>query len=93
VDCSESDVRVLEFDHLGDKLADVSALVRASSLAKIQAEVAKCDVVCANCHRIRTRTRVGDYRHRAWLAAGDLHAETGLESGRTGCGGGHDAAV
>jgi hypothetical protein len=24
------------------------------SFAALQAEVAKCDVVCANCHRIRT---------------------------------------
>ena len=31
---------------------------------EILAEAAKCDVVCANCHRLRSRRR-----HRAWLAS------------------------
>ena len=74
VDCGASDVRVLEFDHLGDKVADVSRLVQGASLDRVRAEIAKCDVVCANCHKIRTRARLGDYRHRAWLAAGGQDA-------------------
>lgn len=48
----------LDFDHRPgeDKLYCVGALW-GSSRATILAEAAKCDVVCANCHRIRTWKR------------------------------------
>ena len=47
----------MQFDHVGtDKLFDISAFGDAT-LAKVQAEAAKCDVVCANCHAIRTWQR------------------------------------
>jgi hypothetical protein len=59
VDCGEKDIRVLEFDHLPQfvKTANVSELA-SSSLARIQAEIAKCEVVCANCHKRRTYGRL-----------------------------------
>ncbi|WMI33749.1 HNH endonuclease [Streptomyces phage Patelgo] len=60
-DCGTDDIRVLEFDHLGDKLYNI-AQMRYYRLEKIQAEVAKCEVVCANCHRIRTYTRANSWR-------------------------------
>jgi hypothetical protein len=61
VDCGEADPVVLEFDHVrGAKVAHVSRLVkRAVSLARLQAEMAKCDVRCANCHRRRTASTLG----------------------------------
>jgi hypothetical protein len=62
VDCGETDIVVLEFDHLRDKLGNISAMVRASNVARIEAEIAKCEVVCANCHRRRTAQRGGWYR-------------------------------
>jgi len=65
VDCGESDVVVLEFDHLRDKEANISALLRGYSLEALKREIAKCDVVCANCHRRRTAQRAGWYR-TAW---------------------------
>ncbi len=47
----------LEFDHCrGDKLFELSNGGKRSLLA-IATEIAKCDVVCANCHRIRTHSR------------------------------------
>lgn len=48
----------LEFDHLPgtQKRYKVSALM-LSSRAVLMAEIAKCEVVCANCHAIRTRSR------------------------------------
>jgi hypothetical protein len=50
---------VMDFDHCrGEKVANISSLVmNAKSLNKILAEIQKCDLVCANCHRMRTFTR------------------------------------
>lgn len=48
----------MDFDHLGeDKTGHVSVLNRTRSEAVVLAEIAKCDIVCANCHRIRTHQR------------------------------------
>ena len=58
--CGESDPTVLEFHHVrGEKLNDVSVLIgRGSSLEKLKAEIEKCDVYCANCHRrLETKLR------------------------------------
>lgn len=62
VDCDQSFSdfpEVLEFDHIGtDKIAAVARLVgQGCGRAKIDAEIAKCELVCANCHRIRTVRR------------------------------------
>ena len=51
--CGNNDARVLEFHHLGDKETNVSTLVsRKAAWSKIMAEINKCSVLCANCHRI-----------------------------------------
>jgi hypothetical protein len=69
VDCDESDIivlefDVLEFDHLRDKVADVSVLARGGySIETIQKKIDKCEVVCANCHGRRTAKRAGTYRY------------------------------
>lgn len=49
---------VMDFDHLRDKSYDISAMIGKTSLKTIQAEVDKCEIVCSNCHRVRTFTRV-----------------------------------
>ena len=62
VDCGETDVIVLEFDHRvrADKRASVAWLLHAGySWEVIAAEIAKCDVRCCNCHRLRTREQMG----------------------------------
>lgn len=58
VDCGETDIIVLEFDHVrGVKLDSISGMVRdARSLKAISDEIAKCEVRCANCHRRKTVT-------------------------------------
>lgn len=50
---------VMEFDHVrGRKILAISTMVsRSFSLDAIRKEIAKCDVVCANCHRERTHKR------------------------------------
>jgi hypothetical protein len=40
----------LEFHHLGDKEINLSF---AKSIAQAKREMMKCEVLCANCHRIR----------------------------------------
>jgi hypothetical protein len=64
VDCGTSDIRVLEFDHVrGEKSGNLSMMVAGAwPLEKIIAEVAKCEVRCANCHRIITQERSGSWR-------------------------------
>ncbi len=46
---------VMDFDHINpeDKLTQVSKLVNLS-WDRLRAEIDKCEVVCSNCHRIRT---------------------------------------
>ncbi len=50
----------LDFDHLPEyeKLNRISIL-KYSSMEKLMAEIAKCEIVCANCHRVRTEVRSG----------------------------------
>lgn len=59
-DCGETDPVVLEFDHIrGDKVSDVSRLIQTNaSIKAIWEEIAKCEVVCANCHKRRTARRI-----------------------------------
>jgi hypothetical protein len=61
-DCGESDPVVLEFDHLGDKSFNVTQKLEDRNWQVILAEIEKCEVVCANCHRRRTAHRRGSVR-------------------------------
>ncbi len=59
-DCGQSfPSQAMDFDHVrGEKFNDVGSMVsQGRSRAQIEAEIAKCEVVCANCHRIRTNSR------------------------------------
>lgn len=60
VDCGyDAHPRALDFDHIGtDKVGDVGRLAHSRiAWDRLLAEIAKCEVVCANCHRIRTWRR------------------------------------
>jgi hypothetical protein len=50
---------MLEFDHRPEhkKLANVYAVLKKYGKEKAWEEIAKCDVVCANCHKHRTHHR------------------------------------
>jgi hypothetical protein len=55
-DCGVVDLIVLEFDHVrGAKRCSVSDLIRSGArIELLRAEIDKCVVRCANCHRRRT---------------------------------------
>lgn len=64
VDCGIEDIRVLEFDHQRDKKHHVSDMVRKGfSITSIEEEIKKCEVVCANCHRIRSSDTFNYFRN------------------------------
>jgi hypothetical protein len=63
VPCADCGLRYkphqMDFDHRdpGTKSFNVMAgRAMLMSTAKVLSEVAKCDIVCANCHRVRTQT-------------------------------------
>lgn len=63
VDCGQADPVVLEFDHLGEKSGNVSTLAfHGASKRRLDEELARCEVVCVNCHRRRTAVEVGSWR-------------------------------
>jgi hypothetical protein len=64
VPCADCGIRypyyVMQFDHVrGVKLFNIGDYTGggAISMKRIRAEIAKCDVVCANCHAERTYQR------------------------------------
>lgn len=86
VDCGESDVRVLDFDHEDPttKLTEVGRLIgTAMPWQRVLEEIEKCSVRCANCHRRRTAEQLGYWRHEAETArraAATGHAAERLEA-------------
>ncbi len=57
VDCGETDVVVLDFDHKDPttKRDDLGRLIAVGySWEYLQTEMNKCDVRCSNCHRRKT---------------------------------------
>jgi hypothetical protein len=66
VDCGETDLTVLHFDHLRDKVRDISTMWRSQrSWKAVELEIAKCEVRCANCHARKTAREQGSYRTKA----------------------------
>ena len=64
--CGVDDIRVLDFDHLDPSLKSFSiarAINASYSWERIQEEIKKCRILCANCHRIRTAEQ---YSWRKW---------------------------
>lgn len=49
---------VMDFDHIDDNKEFGIAEMRFSSLENIMKEIKKCELVCSNCHRIRTFQRL-----------------------------------
>ena len=65
VDCGEINLLTLEFDHRerGKKSYNVSYIMRNSmTLNHLIIEINKCDVRCANCHRIKTEKEIKSWK-------------------------------
>ena len=71
IDCKNNDSRVLEFDHLPEyeKKFDIAKSIAGStrSWEKVLVEIKKCEIVCANCHKIRTMSRGNYKRHKSYM--------------------------
>lgn len=55
IDCGETHPATLDFHHRdpSEKKATIARLLSVSSITTIQTEIAKCDLLCSNCHRKR----------------------------------------
>jgi len=64
MDCGEDNIITFEFDHRErkDKKYTISKMLKHFKWDKILNEMSKCDIVCANCHRIRTANEFNWYR-------------------------------
>lgn len=70
VPCMDCEIKyphyVMDFDHRDptQKLANIGRLVKNGNWNKLKDEIAKCDVVCSNCHRERTWGQDGQRQTR-----------------------------
>lgn len=64
VDCGESNPVVLDFDHVrGVKVFTIAKCFLNVSWNSLMLEVEKCDIRCANCHRIKTAKQHNWFKH------------------------------
>lgn len=53
----------MDFDHRPEEVKEFNVtdkgtlVINPERLAKVEKEISKCDIVCANCHRVRTQDR------------------------------------
>lgn len=65
VQCGEGDMRCLEFDHLDEstKSFGIAEKLDKYNWNKLSAELEKCQVLCANCHKKRTAEQFGWWKN------------------------------
>jgi hypothetical protein len=66
VDCGENDILILDFDHVtGLKETNVATMANGkTALKRIEAEIMKCVIRCANCHRRKTARERGNWKSK-----------------------------
>lgn len=57
VDCGESDIRVLEFDHI-DRTTKERGITECRSISQLMEEAPKCEIRCVICHIRRTKEQL-----------------------------------
>lgn len=67
VDCGNADARVLEFDHIDKdtKSYEIGVMLNTFKWEKILTEINKCEVRCANCHKIRSGIQFNWWRTKS----------------------------
>jgi hypothetical protein len=66
IDCGESNIITLDFDHINpeEKQHNIGNMIHSCfSWEKICEEINKCEIRCANCHRIKTAKTYSYYKH------------------------------
>lgn len=61
MDCKNSfPQECMDFDHVrGEKLGNIAVMIwKNAPTQRVREEMEKCELICANCHRIRTRKRM-----------------------------------
>jgi hypothetical protein len=58
---------VMDFDHLHDKEFTISSVKADKGKQKVLDEIKKCELVCSNCHRIRTHKRLQEKKNQACI--------------------------
>lgn len=62
VDCGETDIVVLDFDHLRDKKFNICQSL-TNGMESVKKEIEKCEVRCSNCHRRKTAKMRGTRKY------------------------------
>ena len=67
VQCGESNILTLQFDHLHSKDFELSKNVMRRGWDSISKEIEKCQILCANCHSIKSAAQSNSWKLK-WLA-------------------------
>jgi 5-methylcytosine-specific restriction endonuclease McrA len=68
IDCGETNVLALEFDHVHSKKFDIgTALNNNATIEALKKEIKKCVVRCSTCHRIKTHLEINSWRFQMSL--------------------------
>lgn len=70
VQCGETNILTLQFDHLSNKEFEVADNTLRRGWSSLEKELGKCQVLCANCHSIKTAHQLGNWKLK-WLARRD----------------------
>lgn len=61
--CGEINVNILDFDHRNPEEKELSVSdMLTKNINKIMDEIAKCDVLCGNCHRHKTQHQFNTWK-------------------------------
>jgi 5-methylcytosine-specific restriction endonuclease McrA len=64
--CGETNMVLFEFDHLNqsEKFEKIAYMVASGySIDSLKHEISKCQILCGNCHRLKTATQLGYYSY------------------------------